>query len=135
MKRHIFGICAISFAILLTGIVVFGDGYADTPKRMGNGSKFVPRSGNEVTISGVVNGSLDGRIRVHNREVVITDDTRIYRTGKGLVNRGTLVVDSPVYVIGVRKRNATYAKLVIVSDQMVSNRGGKVRVIGADEDL
>jgi len=122
------------FAILLTGLV-FGDGYADTPKKMGNGSKFIPQSKNGVTLSGIHSGSLQGRIRVANRDVVITENTRIYKTGKGLINRGTLVVDSPIYVIGVRKGNATYANLIVVSDRKVANRGGKVRVIGPNEDL
>jgi hypothetical protein len=119
--------------------VVTNDGVAGTSKQIvkdGNGKIKGPHQGkNTVTITGTVSGSLQGRIRVANRDVVITKQTRIYRTGKGLVDQGTLVTRSPVYVIGMTRDGTTYATLVIVSDPKVSSKGGPVRVLDPDEPL
>ncbi len=138
MKRIIISICAVALVGLLIAVVT-NDGVAGTSKQMvrdGNGTIKGPHQGkNTVTITGTVSGALQGRIRVADRDVVITKQTRIYRTGKGLIDRGTLVRRSPVYVIGTTRDGTTYATLIIVSDPKVSSRGGPVRVLDPDEPL
>ncbi len=138
MKRIIISICAVVLVGLLIAVVT-NDGVAGTSKQMvrdGNGTIKGPHQGkNTVTITGTVSGSLQGRIRVADREVVITKRTRIYRTGKGLIDQGTLVTRSPVYVIGTTRNGTTYATLVIVSDPKVSSKGGPVRALDPDEPL
>lgn len=138
MKKIISSICAVVLMGLLIAVVT-NDGVAGTSKQMvrdGNGTIKGPHQGkNTVTIAGTISGTLQGRIRVAGRDVVITKQTRIYRTGKGLIDHGTLVTRSPVYVIGTTRDGTTYATLIIVSDPKVSSRGGPVRVLDPDEPL
>ena len=138
MKRIIISICAVALVGLLIAVVT-NDGVAGTSKQMvrdGNRTIKGPHQGkNTVTIAGTISGTLQGRIRVADREVVITKQTRIYRTGKGLIDQGTLVTRSPVYVIGTTRDGTTYATLIIVSDPKVSSKGGPVRVLDPDEPL
>jgi hypothetical protein len=139
MSRNTLCICALVSAVLLTaGLPV--DGYAGTShgklKSMSD-SKATPFVGkNTIVVSGVVSGSLQGRIRpTRGREVVITEQTRIYKTGKGPISRGTYLANSPVYIVGVVKRGVVYADMIIVSDPKKDERGGKVRKLGAKEPL
>ena len=138
MKRIIISICAVALVGLLIAVVT-NDGVAGTSKQMvrdGNGTIKGPHQGkNTVTIAGTISGTLQGRIRVADREVVITKQTRIYRTGKGLIDQGTLVTRTPVYVIGTTRNGTTYATLIIVSDPRVSSKGGPVRVLDPSEQL
>ena len=102
MNRNILSICAFVLAVLLAGIVT-DDGVAGTSDKAvkkGAGSFSRPEARTAVTVAGTLNGSLQGQIRLSGREVVITKHTRIYRTGKGLIEYGSLVTNSPVYVIG-----------------------------------
>jgi len=90
---------------------------------------------NSVVITGTISGSLQGRIRPGGREVLITKQTRIYRTGKGSIRQGTFLAKSPVYVIGTMKNGTVYANMVVVSDPKTDERGGKVRKLGPNEEL
>lgn len=137
MNRNILGICAIVLAVLLTGIFT-DDGVAGTSDRAakkGSGSFALPEAQKSITVSGTLSGSLQGRIQLSGREVVITKQTRIYRTGKGLISYGSLVTDSPVHVIGLARDGVTYARLVVVSDRKERKKGGAVRKISPDEPL
>lgn len=140
MNRNIFCICTLVSAVLLAAVLPV-DGYAGTSqgkvKSLSNSKAAPPVVGkNTIVVSGVVSGSLQGRIRPSGgREVVITKRTRIYRTGMGSIDQGTYLSSSPVYVIGVVKRGVVYANMIIVSDPKKNEPGGKVRKLGANEPL
>lgn len=137
MNRNILGIYAIVLAVLLAGIVT-DDGVAGTSDKAvkkGTGSFSRPEARTAVTVAGTLSGSLQGQIRLSGREVVITKQTRIYRTGKGLIKYGSLVTNSPVYVIGDSRDGVTYARLVVVSDRKERKKGGEVRKLSPDEPL
>jgi hypothetical protein len=132
MKKGIFGICVLALVVLLAG-VVYDDGSANTNDRaVRKGGKALENK-DVVTIAGTVSGSLQGRIRVGARDVEITKQTRIYKTGKGSIDYGSIVRNAPVYIYGVKGEKGTYARLVIVSDSKERKDGGAVRKLDPNE--
>lgn len=133
MKKSILCICSLLLVATLAG-----QGFAETRERTvtrGRDSMEPWQSNDAVTVSGTVHGSLQGVVRVGGREVVITKQTRIYKTGRGSIDQGTMVTNTPVYVMGVVRNGKTYARLVIVSDRKSQERSGVVRVIPPGEPL
>lgn len=138
MNRKAFYISTLLLVILLTG-VVFDDGYAGISTREvreGDGhSKAFSQSKNTATFSGLVSGSLQGRIRVGGNNIVITEQTRIYKTGKGVIKLGTFVVDTPIHAVCVMKKNTAFARFVIVSDRRTPNTEGVAGELDPNEPL
>ncbi len=139
MKRNILCICALVSAVLLTsGLPTAGQAGSSrdnskTRSKSGSGPMIAK---NSVVVTGTISGSLQGRIRPSGgREVMITDQTRIYKTGKGSIKRGTYVVKAPVYVIGVERDGKIHAVMIIVSDSRTNDTGGKVRKLSPDEPM
>ena len=138
MKRNILCICALVSAVLLTsGLPAVGQAGTsrDNEKTTGKSRSGPMISKNSVVVSGTISGSLQGRIRPGGREVVITDRTRIYKTGKGSIKQGTYVVKAPVYVVGVERDGRIHAVMIIVSDSRTNDTGGKVRKLSPDEPM
>jgi len=123
--------------VVLLGGASLTDSYAGTSNEIVTNridSKSAPKDQKDsVAITGTVSGSLTGGFRVGNREVMVTNRTRVYKNGEGLIDRGRFLSNAPVYIIGVARDGVVYAKLVIVSDSKTSVRGGPVRRIGRDE--
>ena len=138
MKRNILCICALVSAVLLTsGLPDVGQAGTSrdnekTRDKSGSGPMI---SKNSVVVSGTISGSLQGRIRTGGREVVITDQTRIYKTGKGSIKRGTYVVKAPVYIVGVERNGRVHAVMIVVSDSRTNDTGGKVRKLSPNEPM
>ncbi len=138
MKRNILCICALVSAVLLTsGLPTVGQAGTsqDNEKTRGKSGSGPMIAKNSVVVTGTISGSLQGRIRPGGRDVVITDQTRIYKTGKGSIKRGTYVVKAPVYVVGVERDGKIHAVMIIVSDSRTNDTGGKVRKLSPDEPL
>lgn len=125
MKRKYFGICVLLVSILLTSAAVY-DGYAGDVERKvtRGGANFGKMLKNGVTAAGDFSGSLRGQIRVGNHQFVITKDTRIYKTGKGLIDRGKHFSNAAIYVSGIQKKNVNYARIVIVTDKKSGSGNG-----------
>jgi len=138
MKRNILCICALVSAVLLTsGLPDVGQAGTSqdnekTRDKSGSGPMI---SKNSVVVSGTISGSLQGRIRTGGREVVITDQTRIYKTGKGSIKQGTYVLKAPVYIVGVERNGRVHAVMIIVSDSRTNDTGGKVRKLSPNEPM
>jgi hypothetical protein len=132
MKKYTLVVFAVAFAILLAGFVV-DDSFAERSKRLKK--EHDPRTNNVVTMSGMVTGTLRGSIRVNRNEIILTKDTSIYRTGKGMIRQGSYVRETPVYVIGYTEEGRTYATMLIVSDPKNNGKGGPVRILDPDEPL
>jgi hypothetical protein len=130
MKKYVLSIFTALLAILLTGLVSEGS-FAGSSKRFRkeNGS----RSNTAFAMSGMVTGSLRGTIHLGRSEVVLTEETRIYKTGKGMIRQGAFVRNTPVHVICVSRDGRTYATLVIISDRKNMRKGVAVRVLDPDE--
>jgi hypothetical protein len=138
MKRNILCICALVSAVLLTsGLPAVGQAGTsrDNEKTTGKSGSGPMISKNSVVVSGTISGSLQGRIRTGGREVVITDQTRIYKTGKGSIKRGTYVLKAPVYIVGVERNGRVHAVMIVVSDSRTNDTGGKVRKLSPDEPM
>jgi hypothetical protein len=136
MKKSILCISATVCVVLLGGASLT-DSYAGTSNEIVTNridSKSAPKDQKDtVAITGTVSGSLTGRFRAGNYEVVVTNHTSVYKNGMGLIDPGTFLSKAPVYIIGVARDGVVYAKLVIVSDSKKPERGGPARRIGADE--
>lgn len=134
MKRTILCISALVSVVLLTaGLPDAGQaGTLKNPVRTSGGPVV---SKNTVIVTGTISGSLQGRIQPGGRNVEITDQTRIYKNGKGSIEKGTYVAKAPVYVVGVKRDGKIYAVMIIVSDSRTDARGGEVRKLGPDEQL
>jgi len=136
MKKSILYISAIACVVLLVGASLT-DSHAGTSNEIATkriDSKSAPKDQKDtVAITGVVSGTLKGRFRAGNHEVMVTKHTRVYKNGRGLIDPGTFLSNAPVYIIGVARDGVVYAQLVIVSDSKTSVEGGKVRRIGRDE--
>lgn len=132
MKKYVLSIFAMLLAIVLTGFV-FDSSFAERSKRVW--TEDGPRKNNVVTMSGMVTGSLRGSIRVNRNEVILTEETRIYKTDKGMIRQGAYVRNTPVYVIGYSRDDRTYATLLILSDRKNERRGADVIVLDPDEPL
>jgi hypothetical protein len=138
MKRNIVFISALVSVVLLTvGLPVAGQaGTSDNSKTTRDKSGSRPMiAKNSVVVNGTISGSLQGRIKIGGRDVEITDQTRIYKNGKGSIDRGTYVVKAPVYVVGTMRDGKIYAVMVVVSDSRTNDTGGKVRKLSPDEPL
>jgi hypothetical protein len=138
MKRNILCISILVFAVLFIGSSLTDSyaGTADDRAVKNRDSKAKPKMDkNAVVVTGTVTGPLQGRVRTGDRDVMITKQTRIYKPGKGMLDRGTFLSNAPVYIIGVAKDGVVHANLVVVSDPKTSDRGGRVRVVGSDEPL
>jgi hypothetical protein len=138
MKRNILSISAlVSVVLLAVSLPVAGQAGTsqDSKKTTGKTRSGPVVSPNSVVVTGTISGSLQGRIKPGGRTVEITDQTRIYKNGKGAIERGTYVVKAPVYVVGVKRDGKIYAVMIIVSDSRTDNRGGKVRKVGPDEPM
>jgi hypothetical protein len=94
-----------------------------------------PAVKNAFTVSGIFSGSLQGKIRMGDREFVITKHTRIFKMGKGLVGYGTLVTGTPIYVSArVSGKDAHATSVIITSVRRGSDDGGeKVGVVGPED--
>jgi hypothetical protein len=119
MRKSTICICAFAVSILLVGGFA-DDGFASASQqkeRKGDGLTFAaPAVKNAFTVSGMFTGSLQGKIRVGNREIVITKQTRIFKTGKGLVDYGTLVTGLPIHVSArVGGKDARATSVIITS--------------------
>jgi hypothetical protein len=88
-----------------------------------------------VAITGTVSGSLSGRSRIGDHEVMVSKHTSVYKNGEGMIDTGTFLTNAPVYVIGVQRDGVVYAQLVIVSDSKNPVKGGPVRKLGPDEPM
>ena len=84
-------------------------------------------------MSSIYSGTLQGTIRVAGRDIVITKKTRIFEVGKGLVDFGILVTDSPIYVSAAKRGDAFYARSVIVSHRTRDGEQGKTGVLDPGE--
>jgi hypothetical protein len=91
-----------------------------------------PRKTASVTVVGTYTGALTGNVRVGSREVVISKQTRIYKTDRGMLRGGARVVDSPVYIICKKQRGKLLAQLVIVSNTRISGQKGDAGVLSPD---
>jgi hypothetical protein len=138
MKKSIVCISTLVSVVLLVGVSLTSS-YADTSNDFAtkrHNSRAMPKMDkNAVAIAGTFSGSLSGRFRTGDHVVMITKQTAIYKSGKGLIDQGTFLSKAPVYIIGVARDGVVYAKLVIVSDSMQSVTGGSVRKLSPDEPL
>jgi hypothetical protein len=138
MKKSIFCISVLTCVVLLVGFTLT-DGHAGTSNDF-SGKPFDYKTGPKVSkdvvvVTGTVSGSLDGRLRLGNREVMVSEHTGVYKNGKGMIDTGTFLTKAPVYIIGVLRDGVVYAQLVIVSDSKKPVKGGPVRKLGPDEPL
>ena len=121
MKRKILCTAAITISILLAGAVLESGsaGAAERAQRAATSSDHqaiaIRGVNNGVSVAGLFTGTLEGKIQVGDRQIVITKNTRIYEVGFGLVDVGTRVADTSLYVSGVERKEATVAKLIIIS--------------------
>jgi len=141
MKSKILCIAAITTSILLAGAVLESRsaGAAKRAQRATTSSDHqaiaVRGVNNSVSVSGPFTGKLEGKIQVGDHEIVITKNTRIYQVGFGLVDVGTRVSDTSLYVSGVARKEATVAKLIIISnyDGGSNQDGGEAGELDSDE--
>ena len=119
-KRNLFA--ALILPALIAGAFAT-DGIADGKDRKSDQNKRMNRSPNSFALSGVYSGSLKGTINLGGQEIVITRNTRVYKTGKGMVDHGRYLSNTPIYVTGKMKSDRGYARLVIVSDRQSSSGG------------
>jgi len=121
MKSKILCIAAITISILLAGAVLESRSAGAAKRAQGAATSSdhqavaVRGVNHSVSVSGLFTGTLAGKIHVDDQEVVITKNTRIYKVGFGLVDVGTRVADTSLYVSGVARKEATVAKLIIIS--------------------
>ncbi len=121
MKSKILCTVAITISILLAGALLESGSAGDVKRaqRATTSSDHqaiaVRGAKDAVTVSGPFTGKLEGKIQVGDDQIVITKNTRIYQVGFGLVDVGTRVTDTSLYVSGVARKEATVAKLVIIS--------------------
>ena len=121
--------------VALLSVLGPNSGFADREKQTTgtrDGSIATPRNTNAITISGITTGSLSGSVNLGGREIVISKHTRIYKTDRGLLRHGTLVVDAPIYAICVEQRGQLLAKLVIVSDRKQTGQQGEAGILSPD---
>lgn len=136
MKKNIVCISIFVSVVLLVGASLT-DSYAGTANEFAakrHNWKSTPTvDKNSVAIASTFSGSISGRFRAGDYEVMITKHTSIYKNGKGMIDQGTFLSNAPVYVIGVLKDGVVYAQLVIVSDSKETVKGGPVRKLSPDE--
>jgi hypothetical protein len=123
--------------VVLLGGASLTDCYAGTSneivtKRIDSKSAPIDQK-DTVAIASTVSGSLNGQFRAGKYQVRVTDRTKVYQTGRGMIDTGAFLSNAPVYIIGVARNGVVHARLVIVSDSKKAERGGPVRVIGPDE--
>jgi len=66
------------------------------------------------SISGSYTGLVEGNMRVNNHEFVVTKNTSIYVSGKGIEGASPFVRNANVYVGGMRRNGVRVARFVIV---------------------
>ena len=66
------------------------------------------------SVSGTFTGSIDGRIRVGNQEVIVTDETSIYVSGEGKEDVDLFVRGASLYIGGMEKNGERTATFVVV---------------------
>jgi len=127
-----------SVLLLTAGIMALalsGDGLADEKQR--DAHKMKKRDNGSFTAAGKFTGMLHGNIEVSGRTVLITKDTKVYVSGKGMVETPMLYGDA-IYVMGQRTDKGSHARMIIVrtisrdQTRIVEDRAGK---LPADAEL
>ena len=72
------------------------------------------------SVSGTFTGSIDGRIRVGNQEVIVTDETSIYVSGEGKEEVELFVRGASLYIGGMEKNGERTATFVVVRQSQPS---------------
>jgi hypothetical protein len=117
MRKYTFCICAVVISILLTGVLSDGShaGVKSKPRK-GDGLTLAgPEIKGSKVISGQFAGILSREIRLNGQKITINKNTRIFQVGKGLVDYGTHVGNSSIYVSAMAKDGRLVAHAVIIS--------------------
>ncbi len=138
MKKITVCICVFVVSILLIGVLSDGSIAGTKNKaRRGDGLKFsAPAIKGSVVYSGMFSGEKKRKIHLNGQTIMITKNTRIFKTGEGLVEKGGIYVsNSQIYVAAVARKNGVYAKTIIVSDPVESAtvEGKDAGVLDQDE--
>lgn len=131
MNKSFLGTSTLILVILTAGLVFDAGSAAASGRGSRKSSRTAihnPGGKGRIAVAGIVSGSLEGRVKVGNTEVLITKETRLYKSGKGAVKRGDFVVKTPIYVTCERKNGVNYAKLVVIAAGQASDRGGETGI-------
>jgi hypothetical protein len=118
-------ICALAISILLAGLISDGSHAITQQKaRRGDGILFSnPTVKGSVVISGTFSGTLSRNIRLNGQRIIVNKNTRIFQAGKGLVDYGTAVGNSSIYISAVARDDKIIAKSIIVSRPLTDGDG------------